>query len=215
MPLPLVHLAIAAHLYRQHNKPLAPAFLLGSLAPDAIHMRPESTRTDKQTTHFFRPDQSVDEGQLAACLAGPYQAPLPLPLFTLGYAAHVLTDRYWTETVTVPMRPAIPPELTQAERHALYYRETAYIDWRLYTQAPWRPTIWAQLALADQIDFPPLLTAEEIDGWRVRTLHGFDQPPARQEEPRFFTPTLVADFIERAAAWLPRELAARGMAFTG
>lgn len=55
----------------------------------------------------------------------------------------------------------------------------------------------------------------KLDDWRVRTLHGFDQPPARQEEPRFFTPTLVADFIERAAAWLPRELAARELSFAG
>lgn len=67
MPLPLVHLAIAAQLCRQHNKPLAPAFLLGSLAPDAIHLRLGSTRTDKQATHFFRPNQSIDEARRLAC----------------------------------------------------------------------------------------------------------------------------------------------------
>lgn len=212
MPLPMVHLAIAVQLCQQHNKPLAPPFLLGSLAPDAIHMRANTTRDDKRVTHFLRPDQTLDEEQMASILARNGGASMPWLLFTAGYVAHVLTDIYWRERVAVPLRPSIPPELTSAERRALYYRETDYVDWDLYHHAPWRRAVWEALAQAELMAFTPLLTADEIDQWRTRTRHWFDQPPAQPlTAPRFFTPALVADFIDRATSWLSQELGRRGM----
>lgn len=109
-----------------------------------------------------------------------------------------------------------PPDLTLAERRARYYRETDYVDWALYHHAPWRRAVWEQLAQAELIDFVPLLTASEIGQWRTRTLHWFDQPPAAPLiEPRFFTPALVADFIDRATTFVSQELVQRGMLYDG
>lgn len=53
MPLPMVHLAIAVQAHKLISSEPTPAFLLGSIAPDAIHMRPNTTRNDKQKTHLW------------------------------------------------------------------------------------------------------------------------------------------------------------------
>ena len=42
MPLPMVHLAISVRMRAQDGRALTPDFLLGSIAPDAIHMRPNA-----------------------------------------------------------------------------------------------------------------------------------------------------------------------------
>jgi hypothetical protein len=53
MPLPMVHLAIAVRAHELMGSEPTPAFLLGSIAPDAIHMRPNATRDDKRKTHLL------------------------------------------------------------------------------------------------------------------------------------------------------------------
>ena len=40
MPLPMVHLSVAVSLCEKDGRFPSPDFLLGSIAPDAIHMRP-------------------------------------------------------------------------------------------------------------------------------------------------------------------------------
>jgi hypothetical protein len=58
MPWPMVHFAIAEKLF--DHEPL-PEFLLGSIAPDAIHMRENTTRQDKNKTHLCRADGTMPD----------------------------------------------------------------------------------------------------------------------------------------------------------
>jgi len=53
MPLPMVHLAVAVRLYEAQGVLPPSGFLLGSLAPDAIHARPGTQRADKDVTHLL------------------------------------------------------------------------------------------------------------------------------------------------------------------
>lgn len=56
MPWPMVHFSIAEQLWNQNP---SPEFLLGSIAPDAIHMREGSTRQDKGRTHLCDDDGTM------------------------------------------------------------------------------------------------------------------------------------------------------------
>ncbi|WP_339807117.1 hypothetical protein MKY66_08130 [Paenibacillus sp. FSL R5-0766] len=91
----MVHFAIASELI---SKP-SPELLLGSLAPDSIHVR-TNLRTEKAKTHLmpeagrFATDEELKEFfETQKKLA--YSDPKFLQ-YLCGYIAHIYTDRVWT-----------------------------------------------------------------------------------------------------------------------
>lgn len=95
MPWPMVHFAIASEVISDPS----PELLLGSLAPDSIHVR-TNLRTEKAKTHLmpeagrFATDEELEaffesNKQLA------YSDP-KLMQYLCGYIAHIYTDRVWT-----------------------------------------------------------------------------------------------------------------------
>jgi hypothetical protein len=207
MPLPMVHLAIAVQLAaRQGRFPSAP-FLLGSISPDAIHMRPNVSPVDKAATHLKDLPATPNHDEIRALLEGHSD----MPAFTAGYAAHVLTDRLWVAEVVEAFWARVP-EAKQDTRHRLYYQQTDQVDFNLYHHAPWRPEVWERLGVAESVDFPPLLSAGEIAGWRDRTLRWFEEP--RNEPgitPEYITDAVVGDFIHHAPEYIETHFAAWGV----
>ncbi len=197
MPLPMVHLAIAVDLAA--GTP-APAFLLGSLAPDAIHMRDGFEREAKRITHLNSPRDSDKHEQVQDLLARYEDASLPRRAFAAGYAAHLLTDRFWITEVVRPFQRLVPPAPDEAAYRQAYYQEVDQVDFNLYHHAPWRDQVWQRLAQAEASDFAPLLTRGEIDRWRERTLRWFTE--LKEEpgvQPWYLTDQVVGDFVGRAA----------------
>jgi hypothetical protein len=221
MPLPMVHLSIAHCLIHDHGHPNIPAFYLGSIAPDAIHMRPGTEQTDKHVVHFVDQD-GLQRERLHALLAqgGPVRqvgegtsADLVGAEFVAGYAAHILTDLAWRAEIILPFRQTRVEQMPYSELRTLYYNECDKLDFDLYEEEPWRPAVWEMLRVAEAREVglagePPLLTAGEIDGWRVRTLGWFD---AHREKanyaPQYITRELVWPFIPRTAARVAAQLA--------
>lgn len=197
MPLPMVHLAVAVRLH-EGQVPTS-AFLLGSIAPDAIHMREGASREDKRLTHLPAEPGESEDAPTQALLARYEGADHDEADFAAGYVAHVLTDRIWRDTLYATFRSRVASDLDPAEWRRLYYRETDQLDFNLYRRSPWRPQVWTQLALAQPRNFAEFLTGAEIDRWRDRTLRWFDNP---EKEPGI-APTYCLDadlqrFIARA-----------------
>ncbi|MBN2627635.1 MAG: hypothetical protein JXA95_13285 [Spirochaetales bacterium] len=53
MPLPMIHLAVAREVQKNVKIWNLQAFLVGNIAPDAIHMRENTTLKDKSVTHLI------------------------------------------------------------------------------------------------------------------------------------------------------------------
>jgi hypothetical protein len=199
----MVHLAVAVRTLELIGSEPTSAFLLGSIAPDAIHMRPNTTRSDKQKTHLLSDASGLKDRhirRLLDCYRARGSAALD---FAEGYVAHILVDRAWTETVLESLRRQLPAAMPHAERRSLYYQESDQIDFDLYHQMPWRPAVWGLLAQAQPIDFEPLLTGDEIARWRDRTLDWFES--LKQEpmiEPAYITAALVQTFVFDMASTL-------------
>ena len=209
MPLPMVHLAVAVRLQEPRGAEPSPAFLLGSIAPDAIHMRPGAGREEKRRTHLLDLPATAGRAPIRDLRADYRGADAALRDFADGYAAHLLTDRLWDALLERDYRPRVPPDLDPAERRALYYRETDQLDFNLYHGSPWRPRAWTLLGQARPPEFAPLLAAEEIGRRRDRTLAWFETP---EKEPRITTVHLtdaaVGAFSERATDAVAAALAA-------
>ena len=200
MPLPMVHLAVAVQLCEApHNIP-SPAFLLGSIAPDAIHMRPGAGGDEKRRVHLLG-SQDLNHERIRAFLAPYWAHDIGSPDLAEGYAVHLLTDRLWREKVIVPFRANVPQDIPYQDLRSLYYQDTDQIDFNLYYQMPWRAEVWAKLAAAAPEPIDALLTAQEIGLWRDRTLDWFEKLKKEPNiDPMHITDAVVRAFIDEAAA---------------
>ncbi|NJN81946.1 MAG: hypothetical protein HC802_06430 [Caldilineaceae bacterium] len=139
MPLPIVHLAIAVALH-DGAEPSAD-FLLGSLAPDAIHMRPNTSRPDKDRTHLLEKPQAetdprdyyraVSAWMDAYCLVHPNQREL-----ATGYASHLLADWLWFREIFLPFCDRHGEVAESTTRAQVYYREADQLDLWLFERMP-------------------------------------------------------------------------------
>lgn len=209
MPLPMVHLTVAITMAGDLTEPWVPAFLLGNLAPDAIHTRPGWTGDHKRHVHLHLSSTDVPEGAEAVArdlLRRWRQEGICIEALHVGYVAHLLTDLLWRSHVWLPLRRTLPAEMSHEQGRALYYHETDEIDRQIYATAPWRTEVWELLAAARPVDVPDMVTAQEIELWRQRTLEWFDHLAPAQKPPQHLTTDGVLSFAEQAAnqvlAWL-------------
>ncbi|WP_323132034.1 zinc dependent phospholipase C family protein [Paenibacillus silvisoli] len=207
MPLPLVHLTISEHMFRRKGEEANTAFLLGSISPDAIHMRENTTREHKLKTHFDIKDSNSVEELFQKMRSFIHDAGDGSErMFALGYASHVLTDFLWThslyETFTREASDAQHEDL-----RSLYYAETDQIDYILYRDEPWRAQVWVDLKQCAPCHAPGLLSADEVERWKLRVIGWHDQlEQAPTYEPKYFTEMRVRAFIEETAERLSRLL---------
>lgn len=175
MPLPMVHLAVAVEYAKNYPSLInCPEFFLGSITPDAIHMRKGTNREDKGVTHlrteevelwkrnildFHRKNKDNKDYNLL-----------------LGYSIHIFTDIIWHETLYSAFIKAYEndPHSTLDMKRA-YYRDTDSLDYELYKTCEWREALWELLQKVAYSSIDGLLSAEEIELWNLRVLKWFDE----------------------------------------
>ncbi|MGV2883671.1 zinc dependent phospholipase C family protein [Paenibacillus taichungensis] len=95
MPWPMVHFAIASELLSNPT----PEFIVGSLAPDSIHVR-TNERAEKAKTHLMpEAGRFATDEELRAFFNSNKKRAQSEPKFMqylCGYISHVYTDRVWT-----------------------------------------------------------------------------------------------------------------------
>ncbi|MGE5482493.1 MAG: zinc dependent phospholipase C family protein [Bacteroidota bacterium] len=209
MPLPMVHLAVAVRIHGDGDSLPTPAFLLGNLAPDAIHMRPNANRDDKRRTHLLDPSsQAWDHDVIREFCVGQQLGPgseltaldRERREFLLGYAAHLLTDSFWSDLVYEPFVRKLPAGTSPEEKNRIYYTETDQIDIDIHRSSAWRPKVWELLSKVDAPEMDGLLTAEEIGKWRDRVLGWYTPDKEPKIQVKYITHRQVAVFIDEAAA---------------
>jgi hypothetical protein len=207
MPLPMVHFAVAVEVAKRQSKHLTSAFLLGSIAPDAIHVRAGTDRSDKNRTHLLQAPHAATEDAHYLATVGDFvqrrsnAEPEVLELVA-GYAAHLLTDRLWVQTVYHDFCQQAPGALTVAERTQLYYQETEQVDRKLYKQMPWRQTVWALLERARPMAVEPLLTADEVWRYKGEKQAWYSTETTYRQQPQYITYERVTAFIPQVSAWV-------------
>jgi hypothetical protein len=207
MPLPMVHLFVTERIFKEKGIDINADFLLGSISPDAIHMRENTTRVDKQRTHFGMGENSTVEDIFHNNMR-PFFDPLRENeqwfWFAKGYMSHVITDLFWQQTVFRDFKSKISGEQINNER-SLYYMDTDQIDFNFYKKEPWRPSFWEVLGMSTAVDIPDILSAEEIEKWKMRTLHWFnDTAKEPRIEPAYITEEIVRQFVEDTSRQLIR-----------
>ena len=197
MPLPMVHLGVADRYFEGGQVP--DAFVLGSIAPDAIHMRQGTGREDKLRTHFGGKETTLDRLEQHYVEAIVRSIGEEEKLYVKGYFAHVLTDYLWGLRVYAHFKEQVQREgVPEQEVKSRYYRDTDGVDFWLFETAPWKEPIWESLRRVPSYALSPLLTEREVDAWRQRTIRWFEDPANKPDTPpQFITTDKVEAFIRQ------------------
>lgn len=197
MPWPMVHFAVAQKLSLPHPMP---AFLLGSISPDAIHAREHVTRSEKGATHLVQEGRFPSIATLqAACNSYLEQDRNSEWLaFVLGYFAHIYTDIRWTETVYADFERAYDGD--PGGIRETYNREVSQLEFHLLRQEPWAQDALEQLRRARAFAVEPFLTQDEVGRYRDMKLAWLED---ERHEPgvqnKYFHAQNVSDFTENTA----------------
>ena len=187
MSLPMVHL-IAAHRFAADKPDLidCPEYYLGAISPDAIHIRDGLDKRHKNEIHLncWRcPDCAAVEA---------YWQEHKTP-FDIGYGVHVLLDGQWTLHFKECLPQIILPNGKPDPE--IYYRDNKLTDFELYASDPQTPYFMEMLRRAAAPDNHPLLTQDELAGWREYTLAFFEKGCEFEGSPKYMNRAYVMDFL--------------------
>ncbi|TNJ63041.1 zinc dependent phospholipase C family protein [Paenibacillus hemerocallicola] len=198
MPLPMVHFSFAVKYFDSQDVP--DTFLLGSIAPDAIHIRKSHSKVDKMKTHFNIETELFNLETLKEHFLNYLRLSTneEWNWFVRGYFTHLLTDHYWFDYLNKKLRDVMLKEKKRPEElKKIYYQETEQIDFNIYNHAQWCKEIWSRLLRAQAFAIQPILTVDEVNYWRYRTIHWFDLIGKEPKlEPTYITERIVAGFLE-------------------
>jgi hypothetical protein len=182
MPLPIVHLGVARNLAGRLKINDLSSFYLGSIAPDAVHMRDGYTRAIKHKSHLYCADTDVRRRDAAEFIrrgSGGDDRD-----FRCGYGIHLLTDSFWNKTVVSMFDSRYGEDKSPAQdAKSAYYNDMDQLDFELYKKYPHRAEIWGRLLTGKAAGVDGLVSAEEVDGWKQRTLHWYDSGESRHTNP--------------------------------
>lgn len=200
MPYPMVHFAIASELCL--GKP-TPDFLMGSIAPDAIHARENVTRKDKGNTHFVYEDKfPTIEVLKEKCL---YYLSLNDDVvwkdYTLGYFAHIYADIKWTDTVYMNFEQEYRGDKDDLRK--TYMKESNQVEFNLIRKGDWTDDVLNKLQRAVAYPIEPLLTQLEVSRYRDIKLHWLRN---KENEPQIIPNYLREDIIDHFISRTTREL---------
>jgi len=212
MAFPLTHLLVANELLRRTPLSSADAaqFLLGSLAPDAVHYRKDipadmgGIGPMKKVSHLC-PVSEEPWGKVTAndewiASIKEYSKNNKTPIGE-GYAVHCLTDLCNNITLWSDFRKRYPLECAKGYNSG-YYQDLNNIDVRLFLDLGQQfVEIFGLLEKAKACDMPGLVSAEEMDAIRKNILYVQYKAPLAtpSHEYAYVTYDQTLDFIQDAA----------------
>ncbi|MHC1694900.1 MAG: hypothetical protein AB9835_06460 [Eubacteriales bacterium] len=195
MPLPMVHFQAAYKIEEQFNVKNRAEYYLGSISPDAVHMRSDFKREIKGTSHLWDADKAKHRENVRKFLhenSGGLNAD-----YFKGYCVHILTDICWEGSVYALYKSRFSEDKNplQDERWA-YFNDTDQLDFLLHMEWIHTPEIWdllkgINISLADTF-----VSDKEVNAWNERTLHWYDSGESQHKNPiKYITIRDIENFI--------------------
>lgn len=215
MSFTMTHLYIADNIARRSLLDIdnLPQFYLESIAPDAVHYRPDYVSDHKKASHLCPGSErwgmvTDNETWIANALRfAKAHAKDEDKSFALGCCAHILTDIYNNIAVWTPFRKKYPAT-PGSEYDGRYHAESAAVDTALALTMDARERIRENLRSASGVHLGSILSADEINRQKADTLdHWYDRAyPQNLSENTIVTLEGALEFIGAATDFVLRRL---------
>ena len=169
MPFPMIHLCIAKKILNATLRISKPyEFLLGSIAPDSVHFRPNYNSEMKKISHLCVGDEkwglvsNNSEWYINVLKFLELNKQSKNIDFILGYCSHILADIRNNIVIWTPFRIEHCDDLDKGIG-SQYHKEAAEVDFELFRTHMERDTIWELLKQSKGIDIDGLVNAIDIN----------------------------------------------------
>lgn len=201
MPLPAIHLFISnsiAPRFPIHDKS---KYLLGSLAPDAIHAREKSTKDEKRELHFTSNLPEI-ESRINTTFDFYNKNENNSYDFILGYVIHVLVDHLWSHLLARYYLKGNCEEKNKDKIKCNYYSEVENIDF-YYLEKIQNLEIIKELRNANGEGICNL-TQSEVETWKDLVLDSFLKYPLYEDSQNaYFTMNKINEFVKICIREIP------------
>ena len=186
LPLPMVHLCVAKY-FIDHTDMITdiPLFYLGSISPDAVHMRAGMVPADKSRSHLKNAawEKTRDNAIWTASVIDFYRLNRDQS-FVLGYCLHLMTDIYWNSTFYNAYKAKYLNDTSPIQDIRMaYYNDTDQLDLLLYQSISRFTDLWDALGNAPPQSLFDFVSADEVEAWKQRTLHWYDAGESTHQNP--------------------------------
>lgn len=222
MSFQMIHMEIAYRLLQFFPQVKHPAeFILGSVAPDAVHMALQFDVDRKVKSHLFEDcgpwGDTQDYGQWKRNIAAFFKKNVKAEAeparrdFALGICVHCLTDhgndlKIWRKAQSMYL-----PSMSLEEFKDAFYREYRSIDQWLYQNSEHTAAIRELLAAAKRFAFEGVTDRGELERLREHLLkEQYDTQVVDITSNRFFTEERLEDFMAFVAEDVRETLEAWG-----
>ncbi|MBQ6594842.1 MAG: hypothetical protein IJH78_04175 [Clostridia bacterium] len=187
MALLMVHLLAADAWAARHPEFMdCPEFYLGSISPDAIHVRDHDDKSHKNEIHLGNWKGLNERGVL------DYWKERREP-FDIGYGIHVLTDAQWVEAYRTNFPCLLLPNgMVDREQ---YYHDTMATDFELYRGSERLRGLLKTVMSARVPGDHPLLTETEFRQWREWTRDMYEKGGRERAEAVYLTVGYARGFV--------------------
>jgi len=211
MPLPMVHFCTARGCVHDISKLIdCPLFYLGSISPDAIHMRTGADKLSKSITHLHADGSQWINNVLSFLKQNKTKFNYS---FLLGYGIHIFTDIIWRDTLYENFKLKYERDCSPIQDITwAYYNDTDQLDFELYKKIQWLQNIWNLLEAAEPISIDGILSADEISAWNKHTLHWYGSGESQHKNPvKYISIEDVMEFIQTAGREIRNILNSEGL----
>ena len=198
MAQPMMHLLIADKIYSEKSGSILSYgdFLLGSIAPDAVHVKKNYTRELKDISHYrfsskshisyfdtFFDEYSISENKD----------------FVVGYLVHLLSDMIWYHSVRVPFKEEFrKAPLQNMSMNEAYYADCEQLEQVMFLEKN-APHIIAALNRGKAYSLEGLIDAEDVKAWKEKLILDYNNKKSTLLHTKYISEQHIRDYIANCA----------------
>ena len=194
----MMHLLIADKVYTEKFSPVYSYgdFLLGSIAPDAVHAKENYTRELKDISHYrFNSKSPISHFDP---FFDQYHTPVNRA-FAAGYLIHLLSDMIWYHSVRVPFKESF----LKAPAHNMSMNEAYYADCEQIEQL----LLWEKdasrivqaICNGKAYSLDGLIDSEDVEAWKEKLIFDYHNKRNLSLHTTYISEQQIRDYIASCA----------------
>lgn len=198
MAQPMMHLLIADRIYTEKIIPICSYadFLLGSIAPDAVHVKENYKREVKNISHYrfdSKSHISYFDGFIPKFQTSNNRD------FVLGYLVHLLSDMIWYHFVRVPFKDAFwQAPIQNMSMNEAYYADCDQIEQLMFREKS-APRIIEAIKRGNAYSLEGMIDAEDVEAWKEKLILAYDNKKDILVRTNYISEQNIRDYIIQCA----------------
>ncbi len=192
----ITHLLVADKIYTKIPVNSYGDFLLGSIAPDAVHVKENYTREIKNISHYRFDSKS--KISYFDTFINEYETSENRS-FVAGYLVHLLSDMIWYHWVRVPFKEEfLKSPLQNMSMNEAYYADCEQIEQLLF----WENNVSGIIEGVNKgkaYSLKGLIDAEDVEAWKEKLIFDYSSRKNIFLHTKYISEQCIRDYISGCA----------------